>query len=186
MPSGISRSFAICQPAPASTRTTRLCAPAPTSCAKAARILLNRAVFTPSATTQETSPVAGRTKPNRQRLGAGVEAAVVAQPVQAELVVAADQLADPARREAGDVGHQLGGKAARQQPDDVKMAALDDGGSGLVQALQLSRRGVRNKMQGLGHAGHVALPGPVRKSGSALPPELLEAVLLVADDLRRH
>jgi hypothetical protein len=68
---------------------------------------------------------------------------------QAELVVAADQFADPALGQAGDVGHQLGGKAARQQPEDVKVAALDDGGGGLVQALQLSRRGVRNKMQGL-------------------------------------
>jgi hypothetical protein len=58
-----------------------------------------------------------------QRRGALIEAALAAQPVQGELVVAADQLADPALCEAGDAGHQLGGKAARQQPDDLKMAA---------------------------------------------------------------
>jgi hypothetical protein len=50
--------------------------------------------------------------------------------------VAADQLAEPTRREADDIGHQLDGEAEGQKPDDVKMAALDGGDGGLVQALE--------------------------------------------------
>ncbi len=66
-PSGTSRSLATCQPAPSSTRMTRLSGP--TSAANDARSALNSAVLTPSAMNQTTWPVAGRTKPYRLRDG---------------------------------------------------------------------------------------------------------------------
>src|SRR3954451_24995071 len=103
MPSGTTRSLATCQPAPSSTRTTRLSGPAPTSRAKAARISLNIAVLTASA--RNHSPVAGRedVEPLEPVMAERQRALAAARPDPADdrLEAGATIVAGPALRRPG-------------------------------------------------------------------------------------
>lgn len=72
-----------------------------------------------------------------QRGSARIVVPAVAQPLDPMIVVAPHDLADPGRRIARDRCHHLGRVPLAQQPDDLKMTALDAVHGGLVAALEV-------------------------------------------------
>lgn len=93
----------------------------------------------------------------QNRLAAGIIVAPVAEGVGACLVVAPHELADPAHAVASDLRHLWARLALRQQPDNLKVAALDWILGAPVALLQLGQA------QMLRHHGafrHRPLPSP--------------------------
>jgi hypothetical protein len=83
--------------------------------------------------------------PVKQRGGAGIVQPAIAQPSEAVIVVAPQDLADPGRRIARDLRHELRRTPLAEKPDDVKVTAFNAVGRGLVAALQVLGRVMRSE-----------------------------------------
>src|SRR3954467_178601 len=93
-----------------------------------------------------------------QRGGTGIVQPAVAQTRKAVVIVAPQDLADPDRRIARDLRHELRRMSLAQQPDDLKMSALNAAIRSLVAPLQLLGRGMWSEKNSTGHADDVATP----------------------------
>jgi hypothetical protein len=80
-----------------------------------------------------------------QRGGAGIVQPAVAQSREAVVVVAPQDLADPGRRIARDLRHELRRTPLAEKPDDVKVTAFNAVACGLVAALQVLGRVMRSE-----------------------------------------
>src|SRR5688500_16822804 len=91
-----------------------------------------------------------------QRGGTGIVQPAVAQTRNAVVIVAPQDLADPDRRIARDLRHELRRMSLAQQPDDLKVTALNAAIRCLVAPLQLLGRVMCNEKNVNGHADDVA------------------------------
>src|SRR3954469_4288824 len=92
----------------------------------------------------------------KQRGGTGIVQPAVAQTRKAVVVVAPQDLADPDRRIARDLRHELRRMSLAQQPDDLKVTALNAAIRCLVAPLQLLGRVMWSEKNSTGHADDVA------------------------------
>src|SRR4051794_31082532 len=91
-----------------------------------------------------------------QRGGTGIVQPAVAQTRKAVVIVAPQDLADPDRRIARDLRHQLRRMSLAQQPDDLKVTALNAAIRSLVAPLQILGRVMWSEKNSTGHADDVA------------------------------
>jgi hypothetical protein len=92
----------------------------------------------------------------QQRSRARIVVTAIAQPGDSVIVVAPHDGADPARRVAGHRRHGLGRVSLAQQPDDLKMTALNAVRRGLLTVLQRLGIKVRGQINFPGHADNMA------------------------------
>ena len=104
----------------------------------------------------------------KQRSGAGVELALVAQPRNPGLVVASHQNADPARRGPRHLGDKLGRASAGQQPDDRKVRPLRRILRLLVPPMQVIGLKVPLQVNCAAHPQTAGTPAPQWKPSAAV------------------
>src|SRR3954453_22652810 len=108
-----------------------------------------------------------------QRGGTGIVQPAVAQTRKAVVVVAPQDLADPDRRIARDLRHELRRMSLAQQPDDLKVTALNAAIRCLVAALQRLGRVMWSEKNSTGHADDVATA-----NGHNTPQSISQAIFL--------
>src|SRR3954468_564970 len=108
-----------------------------------------------------------------QRGGTGIVQPAVAQTRKAVVVVAPQDLADPDRRIARDLRHELRRMSLAQQPDDLKVTALNAAIRCLVAPLQLLGRVMWSEKNSTGHADDVAT-----ENGHNTPQSIAQTIFL--------